>query len=330
MREKSVLCFVLIMMLLVPSVALSEDPQRDDAGPRGVLAYPVFDSDATRMRYDIWVLDLETGDKEVLLENASQPAFSYDSEALAYKSWIEDQDVYGLHAASLNDIEGTDWRFGDSLADQRPKWSPDDAFFYYFSRDESDRENRVMATESLWTRGHRILRPDADMKEVLGKSPGLIVVKKDTYDILYQGCEFGDCGILKRNVDGTSPKQITEGRSDLALSVSPDSKSIAFMAYDRDDDWEIYVMDANGSKVTRLTHNPGADGLPTWSPDGDWIAFVRESSPGSWDIMAIKPDGTGEQKLTELGELDGMVKGATPDQCGGWMEEQITWGTRKP
>ena len=51
---------------------------------------------------------------------------------------------------------------------------------------------------------------------------------------------------------------------------SPDGKKIAFSS-DRDgkskkwrDNFEMYVMDADGSKVQRLTFNQAWDGHPDW------------------------------------------------------------------
>ncbi len=35
---------------------------------------------------------------------------------------------------------------------------------------------------------------------------------------------------------------------------------------DRDGNWEIYVMDADGSNPTNLTNNPAEDHFPAWSP----------------------------------------------------------------
>ena len=40
---------------------------------------------------------------------------------------------------------------------------------------------------------------------------------------------------------------------------------IAFVS-DRDGNDEIYIMNANGSGLKRLTNNPGIDGYPSWSP----------------------------------------------------------------
>ena len=36
---------------------------------------------------------------------------------------------------------------------------------------------------------------------------------------------------------------------------------------------EIYVVDADGSGLRRLTHNWKSDGTPAWSPDGRKILF---------------------------------------------------------
>ena len=45
---------------------------------------------------------------------------------------------------------------------------------------------------------------------------------------------------------------------------SPDSKRIAF-ASDRDGNIEIYVMNADGTGLERLTDTPGNDYNPAWA-----------------------------------------------------------------
>ena len=45
-------------------------------------------------------------------------------------------------------------------------------------------------------------------------------------------------------------------------------------ASNRDGNGEIYVMDADGSNLTRLTNNPAEDRVPMWSPGVDRIVFT--------------------------------------------------------
>jgi TolB protein len=48
-------------------------------------------------------------------------------------------------------------------------------------------------------------------------------------------------------------------------SWSPDGQRIAFSS-ERDGNLEIYVINIDGSGLTRLTDHPGDDSSPAWSP----------------------------------------------------------------
>jgi Tol biopolymer transport system component len=67
--------------------------------------------------------------------------------------------------------------------------------------------------------------------------------------------------------------------------------------------YDIYLVDADGPDLTRLTNDPGGDLSPAWSPDGRRIAFVRQSvediESGKTFIYVMNADGTGETRLTE-------------------------------
>lgn len=73
-------------------------------------------------------------------------------------------------------------------------------------------------------------------------------------------------------------------------------------ASDRDGNREIYIVDADGSGMTRLTNNPSREnGNPVSSPDGKRIAF--ESRRGNTtDIFIMYTDGTEQTNLTKLEE----------------------------
>jgi TolB protein len=56
---------------------------------------------------------------------------------------------------------------------------------------------------------------------------------------------------------------------------------------------DVYKMNADGSEVTRLTHNPDSDFSPAWSPDGTNIAFVRQYAAGRRSaIYTMNSDGS--------------------------------------
>jgi len=55
-------------------------------------------------------------------------------------------------------------------------------------------------------------------------------------------------------------------------AFSPDGSRIAFTST-RDGQPEVYVMDADGTNVARLTNSPGLDGDPSFSPDGQAVVF---------------------------------------------------------
>ncbi len=83
---------------------------------------------------------------------------------------------------------------------------------------------------------------------------------------------------------------------------SPDSKHIVFQS-NRDGDFEIYTMKADGSQQTRLTNNPQRDLMPDWSPDGQNIVFVSERDINN-ELYMMKADGTNTHRLTTTPEFE--------------------------
>lgn len=67
---------------------------------------------------------------------------------------------------------------------------------------------------------------------------------------------------------------------------------------------DIYVMDADGGNVTRLTDTPGYDGGSFWDATGKKITWRRFSEDGSRaEVFTMNADGTDEQQLTSLGVM---------------------------
>jgi WD40 repeat protein len=86
---------------------------------------------------------------------------------------------------------------------------------------------------------------------------------------------------------------------------------IAFVS-SRDGNSEIYVVNADGTGLTRLTDDPAVDAYPAWSPDGSRIAF-SSTRDGHYNIYVMNADGTG---VTQLTTSTGSVRSQAPAWCG--------------
>ncbi len=97
------------------------------------------------------------------------------------------------------------------------------------------------------------------------------------------------------------------------LAWSPDGARIAYSAMTIDRarwekeqfgalegaDYEIHVVNEDGSGAKRLTSNPGYDLWISWSPDGERIAFGSDRDGRETDIFVMSSrDGSGAARLT--------------------------------
>jgi TolB protein len=279
----------------------------------GRIYFPVYDP--KRQTFDIYVQRLDTGARERVVEQASQPALSSDGERLAFRSW--NASPRALQVLELS--EGRTWTWINYAEAARPSWSPDSQDIVFPSQQEPDRQWRIY--RSRGTEPDRIRRQGGD---ILGRTPTWLSDGR----IVYWECPLSKCGLYVMQSDGTNPIRLTTYENDMAPAGSPAGQQIAFMT-DRDGNWEIYIASTHPTgdlAAQRLTRNPARDGLPVWSPDGKWLAFASDRD-GSWAVWAMRPDGSGQQKLFVLGgPLEGQIARVKTEEQAGWTWETLAWG----
>lgn len=101
------------------------------------------------------------------------------------------------------------------------------------------------------------------------------------------------------------PERLSADAAAAAL-VAPQAAS-ASGALDRiafEDAWDIWVVNEDGTGLTRVTSDPAEDRQPGFSRDGRKIAFssVRD---GNFEIYVINDDGTAPARLTNHAAEDG-------------------------
>lgn len=276
----------------------------------GRIVYPVY-TEASAW-YDIFIQPVDGGERQWIIGAASQPAISPDGQFLAYRSWRADD-----RGIRVMDLAGTEKRrVTDRLEDGLPAWAPDGAVLAFSSRRENDRVDRIYIVSAHGGEARALSR---DFQPVYGLDPAWLPDGRIVYKAIH-----GAAGLYLMNPDGSNPQQLVGDASATAPAVSPDGSAIAFMSQ-RDGNWEVYVIAADGSGLRRLTNDPAQDGLPTWSPDGAWIAFVSDRGQ-EWAVWVVQPDGTGLRELFPLQGLPGgLVRGEPSFSSRGWTEEQIQW-----
>ncbi len=118
-------------------------------------------------------------------------------------------------------------------------------------------------------------------------------------------------GIFVANPDGSGAQPLTDGVNEGWPSWSPDGTRIAFSSTRADPSvgncipgadllcpTDIYVMNADGTGITRVTDDPAPEYAPAWSPGGTQIAFGRsEGAAHGLAIDVVNADGTGLRQL---------------------------------
>jgi serine/threonine protein kinase/Tol biopolymer transport system component len=123
--------------------------------------------------------------------------------------------------------------------------------------------------------------------------------------------------ICVRDAETDQVTQVTDSLEFGSIGLytwSPDGQQIIFSAgsdpeVTQQHDHKLYIINADGSGLRRVTSGDTNDVDPAWSPDGQWIAFHRSCS-----LCLVRPDGSDVRRLLkESDEFCAMAMAWSPD-----------------
>ena len=150
----------------------------------------------------------------------------------------------------------------------------------------------VVATGSAWI-------PLDPASATYPGSDGLILYSANTSELWTMGS------------DGSDRRLLTDNGEDGVWS--PDGQRIAFRGYTDEPgtpflNWDIWVMNADGSGRVRITRRYSYEGDVTWSPNGEWLAF-SSNRRGRSEVYKKRSTGSGRTiRLTRRTGVRGDVR----------------------
>jgi His/Glu/Gln/Arg/opine family amino acid ABC transporter permease subunit len=265
-----------------------------------------FMVDQSRGNVDIYTVDRESLDLTAIATSEAFegfPAWSPDGTQIAYLAQRED-DVFDIYVVQPGEeaaapvTQGISAYGEDNTLTSQLSWSPDGERIAFMMQHDGHVDIFTMRAD-----GGEVSQVTDAAQDALypAWSP-------DGERIAY--IASGEQGVMTASVidvDGSSPVQLTDGTSkDQHVCWSPDGRQIAFesqVAFGPEGQTErntdIYIAQADGSKLRRMMFASAADRWPSWSADGSQIAYTTTLS-GSGEIYVVK---TRENPLTPLGQV---------------------------
>jgi TolB protein len=215
--------------------------------------------------------------------NPMMPDFSPDGQQIAYSSGPE-----GRKKLYIEDLGTRQARLlvSESIGNEHyPSWSPDGTQIAFNADGNGHRQIYVVNIDGSGLRALTEAAHDSDYAR--WTAGGKITFESDLAGIwdTYVIDRYG--GLQSRiRCDASAP------------DPSADGQKLAFQNLLIAGNWEIYVMNADGTETRRITKNRSNDGKPSLSLDGKEILFTSDRT-GHFELYLLNADGTHLRRLTK-------------------------------
>lgn len=272
---------------------------------QGKLAVPVFNG--TNM--DTMIYNVADGSILARYSNRRQPDYGKCGGIL-----LANGDGGGTNNIVRIFPDGSTRNVTANIEDAWPQWSPSCQSATYASTKQGDGRWRI-----YWQVDASDAFDVPPMKHKEVDLQGRYTVYLDNWRIAFNGCNYwasgSNCGIYTTDTSGGQPGHTTDQPSDIPSDAL--RNRILFYSQ-RSGNWDVWIVNFDGSGLQQLSNSPAVDGLATASPDSQYIAFLTNRD-GNWAIYVMNVDGSNQQKLFNV---DGGYGGGDYD----WSQERLSWG----
>jgi TolB protein len=144
------------------------------------------------------------------------------------------------------------------------------------------------------------------------------------FALFYSTYKLGNPAIFSHDLStGARNRVAWYGGSNISPAPSPDGTKVA-MILSKDGWTDLYVADANGSNVKRLTRSKEDESAPCWSPDNKWICFASKINERR-SLCKVSPSGGPTERIPTSGILNPTEPDWSPD--GKWIAFTAQMGT---
>jgi hypothetical protein len=217
---------------------------------------------------------------------------------------LEDGEIYVMNRDGSSLTRLTD----DDASDDLVHWTPDGRLSFRSNR-EGDHKLFVMAPDGSDVR--TLVGLEVADRHDWDEGGRLAFIGGDGRD-RGDGCRGRNSELHVMDADGSVSAITDDELFQQDPAWSPDGSTLAFIASNQSDyAWEIFLANADGSDVRRITEYAGYDHSPVWSPDGALIAFTSDRFRGP-DLRGenqgglpyvMNADGSGVQPLLTPADL---------------------------